>query len=244
MPPLRELQAGFRAALLEGDDHAIGNAIRADGIEATARLAVYRHHVFTTLTAALLSTYPVIARLVDLRFFGYAAHAYIRAHPPAGPCLFEYGASLADFLERFEPCRHLAYLPDVARLEWAMSRALHAADTTPIEPRALLLAAQVRLHPSVTLLSSEWPVDAIWQANQPEAADASVDLAAGGVCLQVWRAEDEVVFRKLTPAAFVFRAALAGGQPLADAASAALGADPAVDLAVLLRETLDEEVLV
>ena len=244
MPPLRELQTGFRAALLEGDEHGLSDAIRADGIRATARLAVYRHHVFTTLTAALQSTYPVVTQLVDPRFFGYAAHAYIRVHPPAGPCLFEYGAGMPDFLERFEPCRHLAYLPDVARLEWAMSCALHATDATTIEPAALLAGAEVRLHPSVTLLSSVWPVDAIWRVNQPEADDASVDLATGGVCLQVWRAGDDVVFRTLAPAAFAFRGTLARGRSLGDAAAAALDADPAADLAVLLREALDEEVLV
>jgi hypothetical protein len=34
------------------------------------------------------------------------------------------------------------------------------------------------LHPSVTLLRSPWQLDAIWRANQPGAAEDTVNLAA------------------------------------------------------------------
>lgn len=243
-PGLRELQTGFRAALLDGDERAVTAVIGADGLGSSARLAVYRHHVFTSLTAALESTYPVVARLVDPRFFRYAAHRYVRDHPPSSPCLFDYGAALPDFLAAFEPCRHLAYLPDVARLEWAMNAALHAPEAPAIAPEALRATAVVALHPSVTLLTSAWPVDAIWRSNQPGAVDDAVDLLAGTVRLQVWRAGDEVVFRGLSPAAFAFRAGLARTGRLEHAAGAARGADPAADLVTLVREVLDEEVLV
>lgn len=243
-PGLRELQSGFRAALLDGDERAVTAVIGADGLGSSARLAVYRHHMFTSLTAALESTYPVVARLVDPRFFRYAAHRYVRDHPPSSPCLFDYGAALPDFLAAFEPCRHLAYLPDVARLEWAMNAALHAPEAPAIAPEALRATAAVALHPSVTLLTSAWPVDAIWRSNQPGAVDEAVDLLAGTVRLQVWRAGDEVVFRGLSPAAFAFRAGLARTGRLEHAAAAALGADPAADLVTLVREVLDDEVLV
>jgi hypothetical protein len=244
MPGLRELQASFGAALLGEDEGAAASAVRADGVGATARLAVYRHHVFTSLTAVLESTYPVVTRLVDPRFFRYAAHQFIREHPPAGPCLFEYGATLPEFLARFGPSRHLTYLPDVARLEWAMNAALHAPDAPPVEPSALLIRAEAGLHPSVTLLASAWPVDAIWRANQPDADEATVSLDAGEVHLQIWRAGDQAVFRRLSAAAFAFRAALARTRRLADAATAALDADPTADLAALVRALLDEDVLV
>src|SRR5213596_1403950 len=117
MPALRELQTLFKASLLAGDEEAVIQQIEGDGLDPRARLAVYRHHILTTLTAVLESAYPVVCRLVDRRFFAYAADAFIRRHPPTGPCLFEYGADLAPFLADFPACRHLVYLPDVARLE-------------------------------------------------------------------------------------------------------------------------------
>jgi hypothetical protein len=253
MSALRELQAAFRRGLL-GDAGApeLHALIEDDGLGAGARLAIYRHHVLDSLAAALRSAYPVCCRLVHERFFAYAADAYIREHPPAGPCLFEYGASFPAFLAAFPPCRGLAYLPDVARLEWALAAAAHAPDAVPLSPTTLrdlgpdgVMEAAFRFHPSVTLLESPWPVDRIWLANQPEADPAAtVDLAAGGVCLEILRAGDEAVFHVLEPADHALRHALARGAALEAAATAALARDPAFDLARALRALFEDDILV
>ncbi len=244
MPGLRELQADIRAVMLGGAERAAAGIVRDDGLDGSARLGIYRHHVLTSLTAALESTYPVVARLVDPRFFRFAADQYVRRHPPASPCLFEYGSGFGDFLEGFEPCRHLAYLPDVARLEWAMNVALHAPDAAPIGSEALRAGAPAALDPALTLLASPWPIDAIWRANQPDSAGERVDLDAGGARLQVWRAGDDVEYRRLSAGAFALREALHRTGALEEAAAAAIAAEPEADLPGLLRELLDEGVLV
>jgi hypothetical protein len=243
MTSLRELQRDVRAALLGPGDTAAAALVMADGLGAEARLQIYRHHVFTTLTAALQAVFPVVCRLVDERFFGYAADRYIRVEPPSGPCLFEYGATFPEFLAAFPPCRDLPYLGDVARLEWAMHRALHAPDAAPLGPEALRSAAPeaaggliLALDESVSLLASRWPIDAIWWANQPGAVaeGATVDLRTGGVALEVRRRGDDVAFHVIAPAAYAFRRALADGRPLATATEHALAADPAFDLPAAL----------
>jgi hypothetical protein len=248
VPSLRELERDVRRALLGGDDAPARAAIRDDGLDARARLAIYRHHVVTTLTAALQATFPVVCRLVDERFFAYAADRYIQAEPPSGPCLFEYGAGFADFLAAFPPCRSLPYLADVARLEWAMERALHAPDATPLPIQAIKgaapeLAASLTftLDPSVSLLLSPYPIDRIWRANQPDVPEpAVVDLAAGGARLEIRRRGDEVGFRALDPAVFAFRRVLASGADLTAATGAALAADPAFDLGRALAALFDD----
>jgi hypothetical protein len=242
MPALRELQAHFGASLLGGQP-ATPAAILGDGLGPDSRLAIYRHHVLTSLTAVLESTYPVVARLVDPRFFRHAADRYIRQEPPASPCLFEYGATFPEFLACFPASRPLAYLPDVARLEWALNVAQHAPDAPSIEPDGLRALPTVALHPSVTLVCSPWPIDAIWRANQPGAAPMEIDLGAGGVRLQVWRAGDEVIFRPLSLAEIALRQALARTGQLEAGAEAALAAEPDADLVALVRGLLDEEVL-
>jgi len=248
MPSLPELQSGLRAALLE-DATAVAREVVADGIALESRLAIYRHHVLSSLTAVLEATFPVVVRLVDARFFRFACDRYVRAEPPRGPCLFEYGLTFPDFLAGFEPCRQLPWLPDVARLEWAMNAALHAPDAEALSAEALrawpagtLETMDLVLHPSVSLLQSAWPVDAVWRANQP-GGDGVADLDAGGVRLAVWRLGDDVVFRALTPAAFAALRVLAGGARLATALEDALAIEPATDLAGLVRSLLDEAVL-
>jgi len=82
--PPRELEHDFAAALLGGPEDLVVAQIQADGLDPAARLAIYRHHVLATLTEALEATYPVVVRLVDRRFFAYAADQFIRRPPPAG----------------------------------------------------------------------------------------------------------------------------------------------------------------
>ena len=244
MPSLREVESDLRLALLGGDDAPARRRVGGDGLEPAARLAIYRHHVFTTLTAALQTTFPVVCRLVDERFFAYAAVRYIQVEPPSGPCLFEYGAGFAAFLDEFPACRALPYLADVARLEWAMQRALHAPDADPLPIEAMQgvapeLAASLTLtiDPSVTFLFSRYPIDRIWRANQADEAEpAVVDLGAGGAQLEIRRCGDDVVFCAVDPSVFAFRNALAGGADLAAATAEALAADSMFDLGKALTE--------
>jgi hypothetical protein len=125
-----------------------------------------------------------------------------------------------------------------------MNVALHAPDAVSADRVALARGPRIALHPSVTLLRSPWPVDAIWRANQPEVVDDRVHLDGGGVDLQVWRAGDDVLFRALSPTAFVLRAAVAHTGSLEAAAAEALALDAGIDLAAHIIELLDEEVVV
>ena len=252
MPSLYELQAGFRAALLADDERRVMAHIIPDRLGVPARLAVYRHHVLTTLATTLESIFPIVCRLVDRRFFGWLADCFIRAHPPEGPCLFEYGADFPEFVRAFPACAELPWLADVAALEWAMTTALYAPDARPLDPERLAAVAPsalgrlvLRLDPSVTLLASRWPVDAIWRANQPEAGETDpVDLDAGPVRLEVRRDGEDVVFCALSPGGFALRQALAGGDTLEAAVDSGLAAEPSLDVAAELRTLLDARILV
>jgi Putative DNA-binding domain len=251
MCALRETQARFRDALLGADSTRPLRTIAADGLSAEGRLALYRHHVATTLTDALRATFPVVSRLVGDGFFAYAMHHYIAVSPPTSPCLFEYGETLPAFLASFEPCRALAYLPDVARLEWAMSRATHGDDAPPLDPRTLSsIPASERpdlrftFHPSVTLLDSAWPIDTIWRANQPEADPGlTVDLGVGGVHLEVRRTDEEVVLDTLDAGDYILRRELHAGRTLGEAAATALARHADLDLTTALARLLHHDTL-
>jgi hypothetical protein len=247
MLALRELQAAFGRALQDAPEPALLDEIAGDGLAAAARLAIYRHHVRTTLTDVLAAAYPVVRRLVDPRFFAYAADQFIGRRLPAGPCLFEYGESFADFLAGFPPCRELAFLPDVARLEWALHAAQHADDAAPLDPARLAAVPPaatsglvLHLDPSVSYLDSPWPIDAIWRGHRSDTAEGPpVDLAAGAR-LEVRRRADEAVFRSLDASAFAFRRALHAGHTVAEAADRALAIRPDFPLAQAIRNLLEE----
>jgi Putative DNA-binding domain len=248
MPTLRETQDLFRAALLGEPSPALVDLVECDGLDPRGRLAVYRHHVFTTLTATLEAAFPVVCRLVDRRFFAYVADAFVRQHPPGGPCLDEYGSAFPEFLAAFEACKGLPYLPDVARLEWAIHLAGQAPDVAPLD-RALLgsLApadmARLQFMPrtGLTYLVSPWPVDRIWRAHQGE-SEAMPDLGAGRAWLEISPSQESVILRSLDPSILSFRKALAGGLTLGEAAEKIAHQDPDLDLPGSIRSFLDDRV--
>ncbi|HTK90536.1 MAG TPA: DNA-binding domain-containing protein [Verrucomicrobiae bacterium] len=256
MLSLADLQRGMTAALLGADAEVVRMAVAPDGLDPRARLGIYRHHVRTSLTAVLKDAYPVVCRLVDDRFFGYAADAYIRDEPPTEPRLFAYGGGFADFLAGFPPCHGLPYLPDVARLEWALHTASHAPAVRAPDGPALAGALETLIRdertrivfavdPSVRYLVSPHPVDRIWRANQPDAdPEASVVLDGESVHLEVRRARDQAGFRSLPLGEWTLRARLAGGRSLEDAAAEALSADGELNLAGALGALFNEGLLV
>ena len=248
MPDLCEIQQIMRQALLSQERSLLAALIHAPEDVVEARLDIYRNNIFASLTQVLKDCYPVVCRLVDERFFLYLTDAFIRSHLPQQACLSTYGGQFADFLSEFPACCELAYLPDVARLEWLMHLAVHASDTTPLEPNALRAFAAddtfrltFQIEPSIGYLASAYPVDRIWLSNQPGAdPDMRVSLNDGGVCLEVRRIEDMVGYRQLKPASFTFRAGLARGQWLGEAAAAAMELDPSFDVADALAELFTE----
>ncbi|MBV7410287.1 DNA-binding domain-containing protein [Maritimibacter sp. DP1N21-5] len=145
----------------------------ADGAIA-ARFGVYRNNVMSSLATALEDGFPTVARLTGQAFFRAMAVAFVRAHPPGSPILARYGEAFPDFLSDFPPIAHLPYLPDVARLELALRHAYHAADAPPVPQAALsnpeIGTARLGLAPAVAVLSSRYPIHAIWRRNHDDRA--------------------------------------------------------------------------
>ena len=229
MPTLLELQTAIRSHLL--DDTAIAaSALLDQALVAWDRLSIYRNTSRTTLIKALRLNFPPVERLVGEEFFAAAADSFVTQEPPGTAWLDLYGESFPEFLQSFEPAATLVYLADVARLEWRVSRALHAIDAEALNYSKLLNiepSAQARLcfaaHPSVSLLSSPYPVDEIWRAvlARDDAAMAAIDLASGPVRLLIERRSGEVEITGLDQPRWTFAEALLTGKPLAAALEAA-----------------------
>jgi hypothetical protein len=245
MPSLADIQRAMRRNLL-GDDAAIAAFIVDDGIAAADRLGIYRNTFERVATRALRLNHPAIAKLVGDDFFEAAARTYLARRPPASAWLDRYGTGFAGFLARWEPVAGLAYLPDVARLEWSVSRALHAPDASALGAGALAalaalapdLQSAVRFtrHPSLRLLRTRTPADAIWRATLSDDDDAlaAIDLQAGPRWLLVARSISGVEVVALPEQAWRFARDLASGRTLHEALERA---EP-FDVAALLGSEL------
>ena len=137
--------------------------------------------------------------------------------------------------------RGFPYLPDVARLEWAIDEANRAADLLA-DPETVLsaLAAypgdelpslRLRMHPSCRLIVSPFPLLRIWQVNQPgHDGEMRVDFESGPDRLRIRREPDGVAIERIAAGDFAWLSALSARADLAAAIAEAQRVDAAFDL--------------
>jgi hypothetical protein len=205
-----------------GDALSLADALLPED-DAALRLGIYRNTCLSTLVNALRLSFPAVQRLVGTEFFEAGALQFIRSRPPASACLNDYGADFPRFLRGFAPAADLVYLGEVAQVEWAVNRALHAGDVPGLELARLAALDESALprvsfiaQPGLSLLRLEFPADAIWRAvlDQNDAAMAAIDLAGGPVHLLIERDAAGVQVRRCDAAAWDFMARLCAGGPL------------------------------
>lgn len=253
MPSLREVQRGFAAATVFGDTTALATlGVVGGGLDPVARIGIYRNNVLVNYRKTLAATYPVVRRLVGAPFFNAAVDAFVRAYPSRHGDVNRYGGEFARFLAAYPPARELPYLPDVARLEWAIDQAAIAADARQLDLDALAAvpgesfeSLRFVLSPSAHFLASPYPILRIWQVNQDGfEGDDTVDLGAGGDSLLVLRGASGVTIERLSPGEHALLTALASHAGLGDAAARATAREEGFDLTRALRHHVAAQTLV
>jgi hypothetical protein len=151
---------------------------------------------------------------------------------------------MAAFIASFEPARQLAYLADVAALEWACHCAYFADDTDAYEvgklagiPAECYADLVFRMHPSVHALHSRFPVADIWRAHQPGAPeDFHIDLESGQCNALVLRQDNEVMVRELDDGEFAWLSEIGRGATLGVATDHTLAVSAEFDLPATLSK--------
>lgn len=252
MPTLRELQSEFLRCLFAPAGAPTPSAFRTDRRAPERGFAAYRNTAYANLRAALRGIYPVVERLVGEGFFARAADSYISESPSTSGDLNRYGASFPDFLARFAPARPLAYLADVAALEWVRHLVGDVAESEPATVHRLATIAPqdygrlvCRLQPAARLLRSGFPVLEIWQKNQPQyTGEMTVSLGQGGDHLLIRRLGPGVRMERLTATDWELLHLLAQGTPLETVLDRLAGVDPGFDLAAALQRHIVAGVIV
>jgi hypothetical protein len=251
MPVLHDDLAGLALAIARGEDLPL--RIDADYVNypAAVALEVYRNNYRGNLHAALAGAYPVVEQLVGEAFFRRLTRAYIACHPSRSGNLHDYGDDMAQFIAAFEPARALAYLADVAALEWACHRAYFAGDAGTLDVVALARLPHERypelvfhMHQACSLLHSRYPVAAIWQVHQAAMPDdCSIDLDNGPCHALVLRRDDAVGVVELPAADAAWLQLMHAGMPLGAAVAAVLEHHPDFDFQAALTNLVGQGVL-
>jgi hypothetical protein len=247
-PTLRDLQHDFSDWVTGAPNGRIEAYVEARGLTSGARLGVYRNMVFNNLTEALATAYPVVKALVGDEFFEVIAARYITQYPSGCGNLQRYGLHFAKLLAAAPDAAHLEYLPDVARLEWARQESALAPLAAPIEPTELSSLPpgtehrlRFTLHPSIRMITSNFPVLEIWLYCQSP-GDSRLELDHGQN-VAIWRSGEQIAMQAFESSDHEFVVALQRGAMLSEAHAAASGETP-FDPAELLQRLFAEGLVV
>lgn len=218
---LESMQENFIKALYGADDGTSVEMIKTSStLSAQQQFDIYKGSVLGTLIEALGDIYPRVKAALGEQFFDAMTLRYIKTHPSYSASLDDYGADFPLFCKGFEPLKEYAYIADLARVDLAWHRAFHSPDVKPLSAKDLerLMSSTeasereraVVLHPSASLLNSQFPLFKLWDMNNSTLSGGEYDevfLDSGSESVLVWRPELTVNVRALSEVESMFLAA-------------------------------------
>lgn len=221
-------------------------------------LRAYRANAQTVCVTALQAAYPSLAQLLGDENFAHLAHRLWQALPPLRGDLAQWGGDLPTFMAEFAPLQELLsehpYLPDVARVEWALHCASTASDAAFDAPSFQLLSEsdpgrlRLRLAPGCSLHHSAFPVVAVVQLHDARAADWHSQARQAVMNQQaqialVWRQGLRPMLISVDLASAAFIQTCLQGESLSLALDAALEQDARFDFSAWLAQQVHAGVL-
>jgi hypothetical protein len=163
---------GVRAALTK--PHALKHCLKVIGetpdVDRATRLSIYGNGYFWRIIEAVGSTFSSVRNVIGADEFHDLARAYLVKYPSRFKSIDDIGGHLAVFLKKTALIKRFPFLSDLAAVEWAAHQAFFADDEPAFQPKRFKniqpdtwLQATLRLHGSVRLLRTDWPVNELWR---------------------------------------------------------------------------------
>ncbi len=208
-----EFYAKMAQAILSMDDEPVKSLF---GPFAN-RIDAHRGSFITGAQNAIVSAYPVVARLVGDEYMRAMAQAFVRKSPPKLASLTLYGDDFPAFLREFAPVqKDLPWLSAVAELDRAWFAAYAAKDDEVLRigddrhgiDLALLAPGLVA---SVQLLRFKIPAYSIWRTNKVDENVQAVHMQKGAEWAVLWRQDNQIFHAGISRAEYVFLNNIGGG---------------------------------
>ena len=235
MPSLAEMQLRIRRAVVDGDTAGIAPLL-IGGRDPGQRLAIHQRHYRSSLVAAIRTKFPATAWLLGMPFLDEAAQEFVWQHPPATPCIAEYGEEFPRFLSTYLGGARVPFLCSFAELEWHLGQVAIAVDRPALALDAFsaleintLMDASLMLQAGFRYLHASWPVDDLMKLYLTDTAHSEYRLAPTDVWLEVRGSRGEFHINRLNAAEFVFRKAVLDRQSIGNAAQRALDTNAEFD---------------
>jgi hypothetical protein len=134
------------------------------------RIRIYHYGFAARIGESLKEDFPVLHKWLGDESFDSLVRPYLEEYPSCYQVLAEVSQHFPDFLQGILQPGDPKFLPDLARVEWALCCAATTDETGPLDLLPLSVLPdypadqiQLVLNPSLDLFFSEWPVDKLLQ---------------------------------------------------------------------------------
>jgi hypothetical protein len=236
-----ERDAGWTAF---AEQHIAGSG-RLSPVE---QLEIYREQFWWRHTSSLIEDFPGLGGILGQEDWERLCEHYLREVAPTSYTLRDLGQRLPEVIGGASFLPHQALCLDMARLELAYIEVFDAPDSPPLSPERLaaigeaeLPNARLILAPCVRLLEVGFPVADLRRALRAAGPDPVSIPQADPRRLVVYRHDLRLWDMPLSPVAYAFLSALAGGARLGAAAeTAATTPEAETELAAQIGSWLQE----
>jgi len=216
---LRELQMEILAAIHVGTPSPVlqGSIVNGQGLDPKRCLEIHRQTWLGARMEVLKSAFPVCHQIVGPACFRRLSRDYALAIPSRHPNLHLFPENLAVWLEYWIEGRpefaDYAYLPDLARYEWARYRIQETGDNETFDftaferlPKIQKINIRFCLSRAASLVSSRFPVHELWLLHTKFAAQGTLEARRLPEQLLVYKSEEGAAIEELSEnAAGVYR---------------------------------------
>lgn len=241
MPSLAEFQQQMRDAVVGGDFSRVAPLLTAGAGNAARRADIHRRHYQTSLVTAVMGRFPATAWLIGSPTVEVAAIGFVRAHPPAAPCIAEYGRGFPAWLSGQIEAGRVPFVEAFAALDWQLGRLAVSADSPALDPVSVaslapdvLADAVLDLQEGTHYAKSDWPIDTLMQAFLGEPGGDYPAVVPQPVWLEARGSRGVVSIGRLSEAEWEFRSALQQARPIGVAAERAWQFDSQFDPGIAL----------
>ena len=172
---LSELQRHMRKAIqTKALSPELDKAICIDGLPVEARMQIYQNNFTGILVENLFGIFPLVSAFVGEDYTKSALRHFIDKVPPTDARLIVYGEDFASFLTGYEHAGYVAYIADIARLEWSIHALQHASEES-FRP-----CHYSGLNENHAVIDSDYPLLNLWMVGAGQLKPESVHIDQGG----------------------------------------------------------------
>jgi len=242
---LHQCEKIFTDALRPGaSEEVFSNAcsmlVQQGSLPPQQRLLIYRHNISGGFINALSATFVVCRQVLGQACFSTMArdYAWNRVHQSGD--LNELGRDFPDYLQAEIDIRiefvDVAYLADLARLEWFIEQSAQADDSGSVNMIGVNMVEHSEtaglypvMNPSLRLLATDYPVLEIWQAHRQPGGVSHIQGLDERAYLCVCRDRyDDVIIKLISKELFSFMSAMVEGASLEHLVSIAASEAPQI----------------